>query len=166
MAPVARRSRKSESLKSAWLILPIALVAGLGSLVTRTNIPTWYASLEKPSGTPPNWVFGPVWTVLYVLMAYALWRILRRAPRITQRRWAIDAFFVQLALNLCWSVVFFGLHSPFFAWLVILALLAAILVTIVLFWGLDKVSAYALIPYALWVGYATFLNAGIWWLNP
>ena len=167
MAPIARRLRKSELLRtSTWLILPIALVAGLGSLVTRPNIPTWYASLEKPSGTPPNWVFGPVWTVLCVLMAYALCRIVRRAPRTTQRRWAIDAFFVQLALNLCWSVVFFGVHSPFFAWLVILALLAAILVTIGLFWGLDKVSAYALIPYALWVGYATFLNAGIWWLNP
>ena len=166
MAQVPRRSERTGSPRTlAWIILPIALVAGLGSLITRSNIPIWYASLEKPTGTPPDWIFGPVWTVLYVLMAYALWRILSGAPRITQRRWAIKAFFVQLALNLCWSVVFFGLHSPFSGWLVILALLAAILVTIGLFWGLDKVSAYALIPYALWVGYATFLNAGIWWLN-
>jgi hypothetical protein len=94
LAPVARPSRRNEPLRTAaWLILPIVLVAGLESLVPRPNIPTWYASLEKPSGTPPNWVFGPVWTVLYVLMACALWRIVSRAPRI------LSAFVDKLAVR-------------------------------------------------------------------
>lgn len=149
----------------AFVVVPIVLVAGAASLVTRPSIPTWYASLDKPAGTPPNWVFGPVWTVLYVLMGYALWRLMSNVSDTAERRSTINVFFVQLALNLSWSVVFFGLHRPFAAGIVITLLLAAILVTIRLFWRLDKVSSYLLIPYALWVGYALFLNAGVWWLN-
>jgi tryptophan-rich sensory protein len=146
-------------------VAPVASVAILGSLVTTPNIPGWYASLEKPTGTPPNWLFGPVWTVLYGLMAFAFWRVLG-LPRDTPRRsLAIATFSAQLVLNLAWSFVFFGLRSPLAAFVVILLLVAAILACILVLGQIDTASAIALVPYGLWVLYATFLNAGVWWLN-
>ena len=145
-------------------VLPVITAAALSSIATRPNIPTWYAGLIKPSFTPPNWVFAPVWTVLYILMAYAVLRVLRLSPA-PGRGAALRAFFVQLALNAAWSWAFFALHSPAVGLLVILALLAAILVTIRLFWDLDRLAAYLLVPYTAWVAYATVLNFSIWWLN-
>jgi tryptophan-rich sensory protein len=146
-------------------VLPVALAALLATLATRPNIPTWYAGLEKPGFTPPNWVFGPVWTILYVLMAAAAWRILSLPRARPGRRAALTAFFVQLALNAAWSFAFFAAHSPGTGLAVIGALMAAILATIRLFWPLDRGAAWLLVPYAAWVAYAAALNASIWRLN-
>lgn len=142
----------------------LALV--LGNLATMPNIPSWYASLNKPSYNPPGAVFGPVWTALYASMAWAFWRVLAPRPsHAPQRRRAIVAFCVQMALNASWSWAFFATRSPAFGLVVIVALMVAISVTIALFWRLDKPAALILIPYWLWVAFATVLNAAIWHLN-
>jgi tryptophan-rich sensory protein len=133
--------------------------------VTTPNIPTWYAGLAKPSFTPPNGAFGPVWGLLYLGMMIAAWRLLSLAPWQRGRGAALAAFYLQLALNAAWSWAFFGLHSPLAGLVVILPLLALILETIRRFRPLDRVAAALLVPYALWVAYATALNAGIWRLN-
>lgn len=144
---------------------PVAMTSLAGGLVTRPAIPTWYASLAKPGFTPPNWVFAPVWTALYALMAVALWRVLGQPKDTPGRRAAIIAFFVQLALNSLWSFTFFGGQSPGAGLLVIAALIVAILVTMRAFWLLDRTAALLLAPYLAWVLYATALNTAIWRLN-
>ncbi len=141
----------------------VAVVAILGSAVTLPKIPTWYAGLEKPAFNPPNWVFGPVWTLLYALMALAGWRVwLGPAPGRTK---ALQWFFVQLALNAAWSPIFFGWQRPALALVIIVLLLLAIVFTIMRFWSLDRVAAWALTPYLGWVAFATLLNASIVVLN-
>jgi translocator protein len=152
--------------RAALAIAPVLAAAFLGSLATTPNIPTWYAGLQKPGFTPPNGAFAPVWTLLYLMMAYAVWRVLSLPAGRPGRAAAITAFFVQLALNAAWSWAFFGAHSPLGGLVVILPLLAMILVTIRLFWPLDRVAAWLLVPYAAWVTYATALNLAIWRLNP
>ena len=126
----------------------------------------WYASLAKPSWNPPNWIFGPVWTALYAMIGVAGWRLWRRhrGGREGARR-ALGAFFVQLALNFAWTPVFFGMHRPDAALAVIVAMLGAIVATIVLSWRVDRPTALLLVPYAAWVSFATALNAAIWRLN-
>jgi translocator protein len=149
-----------------WLGLLVSLVtcfavAGLGSLATTPNIPTWYATLNKPTWTPPNWAFGPVWTVLYGMMAVAVWLVWRKAG------WnmAVTIFAVQLALNLAWSFIFFGFHQPGLAFLEIVMLWLAIAATVLMFFQVSPVAASLLIPYLLWVSYAAALNFAIWRLN-
>ncbi|MCB5174380.1 tryptophan-rich sensory protein [Microvirga sp. SM9] len=146
-------------------VLPVVMVSVAGSLVTTPSIPTWYAALEKPWFTPPNWLFAPVWTTLYGMMAYAIWRILSLPREQPGRRAAVTAFFVQLALNSLWSFAFFGARSPVAGLIVIAALIVAILATIRAFWPLDRVAAWLLVPYLAWVAYATALNGAIWYLN-
>ncbi|MCB8822948.1 tryptophan-rich sensory protein [Microvirga rosea] len=146
-------------------VLPVAAAGILGTIATTPNIPTWYAGLVKPGFTPPNWLFGPVWTLLYAMMAYALWRILFLGKDTPGRGTAVTTFFVQLALNALWSWVFFGAHSPLAGLAVIAFLLVAILATIHAFWPLDRAAALLLVPYLAWVGYATALNAAVWRLN-
>ncbi|MGO4388036.1 TspO/MBR family protein [Microvirga sp. 2YAF29] len=146
-------------------VLPVVAVAISGSLVTEPNIPTWYASLQKPSFTPPNWAFPVAWTTLYAMMAYALWRILSLPKGMPGRNAAIATFFVQLVLNGLWSFAFFGAQSPIAGLVVIAALIVAILATIVSFWKLDRAAALLLVPYLAWVAYATALNGTIWQLN-
>ena len=146
-------------------VLPIVVVAVSASLVTQPNIPTWYASLQKPSFTPPNWVFPIAWTTLYAMMAYALWRILSLPKGVPGRSAAIAAFFVQLMLNGLWSFAFFGAQSPIAGLVVIAALTVAILATIMSFWKLDRPAALLLVPYLAWVAYASVLNGTIWRLN-
>jgi tryptophan-rich sensory protein len=146
-------------------VLPVVAVAVAGSLVTNPNIPGWYVGLEKPGFTPPNWAFPVAWTLLYALMAYALWRILSLPKNLPERTTAITTFFVQLALNSLWSFVFFGAHSPIAGLLVIVALIVAILATMRAFWPLDRVAALLLVPYLAWVTFATALNGAIWQLN-
>jgi translocator protein len=145
--------------------LPVAAVSALGSLATVPNIPTWYAGLEKPGFTPPNWVFGPVWTVLYAMMALALWRILSLPRGLPGRSGAVAVFFAQLALNGLWSWAFFAARSPLAGLIVILALIVAIIATIRAFQPLDRGAAWLLAPYLAWVAYATALNGAIWRLN-
>jgi tryptophan-rich sensory protein len=150
----------------ALAVVPVLAAGALGSVATTPNIPTWYAGLEKPGFTPPNWVFAPVWTILYLMMAYAAWRILSLPPESPGRSGALAAFFVQLALNAAWSWAFFALHSPLAGLCVIVLLLLTIGITIAWFWPLDRAAALLLVPYLAWVGYATALNVAVWRLNP
>lgn len=154
------------------LILSAALcfaAAGLGSAFTTPQIDGWYATIEKPPFNPPNWVFAPVWTVLFAIMALVLWQIWR-TPVIDRetaedRRNALTAFVVQLVLNVAWSATFFGLQSPGGALAVIVLLLVAIVWTIAAARPVIGWAAFALVPYALWVAYAMILNVSIVFLN-
>ena len=143
-------------------VVPVVLASLLGSAATVPQIAGWYAGLAKPPFNPPNWIFAPVWTTLFAMMAYAVFRILRQP---LTSRWALTAYHVQLALNLLWSCIFFGLNSPLGGMAVILPLLAMILATIAAFGRLDRLSSLLLWPYAAWVSFATLLNLSIWWLN-
>lgn len=146
-------------------VLPVTAVSILGSMATVPNIPSWYAGLVKPGFTPPNWLFAPVWTLLYAMMAFALWRILSLPKSLPGRSGAIAVFFVQLGLNCLWSWAFFGARSPLAGLVVILALIVAIVATIRAFRPLDRVAAWLLAPYLAWVAYATALNGAVWHLN-
>ncbi|MGL4810662.1 MAG: TspO/MBR family protein [Beijerinckiaceae bacterium] len=145
-------------------VVPVVAASALGQIATMPNLTPWFASLVKPSFNPPNWVFGPVWTVLYVMMAYSFYRVLR-APESDARRTAITIFLIQLAFNAAWSWGFFGFQSPLSGLLIIVPLLALILLTIREFARVDGVASLLLAPYATWVSFATALNASIWWLN-
>lgn len=138
--------------------------AGLGSLLTVPNLDGWYAHLVKPPFNPPNWIFAPVWTVLFVLMAVAMWRVWVRGDGHS-RRYALTAFAIQLVLNVAWSAAFFALHAPGLAVLVIFALIAAIGATIFFFRRIDRPAAWMLLPYLAWVFFATLLNLSIFVLN-
>lgn len=144
---------------------PVFLAAVLGNFATMPNISGWYEQLAKPPLTPPNWLFGPAWTVLYILMAYAFYRILRLDAATPGRRAAIIVFLAQLALNASWSFAFFAAHSPLAGLAVIVPMEALILATIALFARLDRIAALCLAPYAVWVAFAIYLNAGVWLLN-
>jgi benzodiazapine receptor len=140
--------------------------AGLiGSLATTPNIPTWYATLEKPFFTPPSWLFAPAWITLYLLMAVAAFLIWRKGLAHEGVKCALTLFLVQLVLNALWSVVFFGLQSPLYGMVVILALWIAILLTIIKFFRLSVAAGSLLLPYILWVSFASVLNISIWVLN-
>lgn len=139
------------------------LIGFAGGLVTTPSIPTWYADLQKPFFNPPNWVFGPVWTTLYLLMGIALYRIWVSKKKSTDK--ASHAFLTQLGLNFLWSYVFFGLHMPWAAVIIIAALWGYIFYTIRLFKPIDKLAAYLLIPYLLWVTFASILNFSVALLN-
>jgi len=147
-------------------VLACELVGIAGALATAPAIETWYATISKPGFTPPSWVFGPVWTLLYALMgtaAFLVWRERDADPRMT--RFALGAFLVQLMLNGFWSPAFFGLQSPLLGLLVIVPLLGVLLVTTRLFARVSRPAAALLVPYVAWVTYATVLNAAIWTLN-
>jgi tryptophan-rich sensory protein len=149
------------------LLTSIALcqAAGLmGSLFTVTEVNTWYKTLLQPTFAPPSWVFGPVWTTLYTLMGIALFLVWQR-PKSNRRTHALIFFCVQLALNALWTPVFFGLHAIGAAFALILVLLISIAVTIFYFYKIRPGAAYLLVPYILWVLFATVLNGAIWQLN-
>lgn len=145
-------------------ILLAAAAGAIGSLATVANIPTWYALLEKPAFNPPNWIFGPVWTLLYLLMGISLY-LVWTAKYKRNKKPAFTAFGVQLVLNTAWSLAFFGMHSPWAGLAVIIALWASITVTMRLFWPISRTAAYLLAPYLLWVSFATILNIAIAALN-
>jgi len=146
-----------------WLAL-VLVVAIIGGLATRSSVSDWYPQLVQPSFVPPNAAFGPVWTLLYLMMAYAAWRVWR-VHGFSGAPWALGLFLVQLALNLLWSILFFGLQEIGLALVEIVVLWLAILLTTVLFWRLDRVSGALLLPYLAWVGFAAFLNHAFWVLN-
>jgi len=157
-----------KALSVGKLIVSIAVCqsAGLiGSLFTTPAIPTWYAELRKPDFSPPNWVFAPVWTALYTLMGVAAWLIWRKGWSAPGARTALTVFVVQLVLNSLWSVLFFGLRSPSLAFVEILALWCAILLTMILFFRMCRASGWLLLPYFAWVSFAAVLNFYIWQLN-
>lgn len=142
----------------------IALSFGAALFGSRFPPGEWYASLEKPPWTPPGWLFGPVWTILYALMGAAAWRVWMRGG-FGGRRAALSVFLLQLLLNALWSWLFFGLHRPGLALLDILALWAAIAATALLFRRHDATAAAMLLPYLLWTGFAALLNFELWRLN-
>ena len=149
----------------AVLVIACEGVSIVGAGFTAPAIADWYRSLERPSWTPPDWLFGPVWTALYALMAVAAWLVWRkgRVPGV----WTAGALFgVQLALNAIWTPIFFGLRQPGWALLDILLLWAAILLTLVAFARVRPLAAGLLAPYLAWVTYAGALNFALWWLNP
>ncbi len=143
----------------------VAAALIVAQMATYPNLAAWYDQLIKPPLTPPNWVFGPVWSLLYALMAFAAWRILMLPAGTPGRRAALAAFFAQLALNAAWSWMFFAAHSTFLGLINIVPQLVLIVVTIALFFRLDKIAASCLVPLAGWVGYSAIMNAALWWLN-
>ena len=145
---------------AGWLVVTFA-AAWAGS---RYMPGDWYAALAKPAWNPPNWIFGPVWTVLYVLMAVAAWLVWRQAG-FAGAGAALGLFGVQLVLNALWSYLFFGLHRIDWALADILALWAAILAVLVLFWRVQAAAGTLLLPYLAWVSFATVLNFALWRLN-
>ena len=158
-------SRPHLSLRSL-VALGLFLVLAFGTAATGAFTPPgdWYAGLKRPPLTPPDWIFGPVWTLLYICIAVAGWLVWQRAG-LRGARAAFAVFLAQLALNALWSVLFFGLHLPGAAVLEILALWASILATILLFWRVRPLAGALLIPYLAWVTFACYLNLGFWRLN-
>lgn len=142
-----------------------AVGAALGGLATSTSVGTWYAGLEQPTFTPPSWIFGPAWTILYGLIAVSAWCIWRERPRNTLVDRALLAYFVQLGLNFLWSPLFFGLRNPFLAWIDILLLLAAIVWMLFQFRRISKTATALAVPYLLWIVFAAALNLEIVRLN-
>ena len=155
----------SKILKLVVSILVCQGAGAVGSLFTSPAISGWYATLQKPSFNPPNWVFAPVWTTLFLLMGIALYLVWISGAESKKKRTAILIFAVQLILNIFWSVLFFGLQSPLYAFIEIIILWLAILITIISFYKISKPAAYLLLPYILWVSFAAVLNFSILILN-
>jgi benzodiazapine receptor len=143
----------------------VALVAAVGGIATAGSVGDWYEGLDRAPWNPPGWVFGPAWTVLYVLMAVAAWLVARAGLDDPAVRTALVLYGAQLALNLAWSLAFFGLRQPRIALVVILALLVAIAATAIAFHGISPTAAWLLAPYLVWVAFATTLNAWIAFAN-
>jgi len=177
---------KKSDLFKLFVALAIPLIAGwIGSLVTMSAIGSWYATLAKPALNPPSWIFGPVWTLLYLLMGIALFIVWKKGWKVqnqmfvgrdkgwnplTRRFWSGDwqkqniiaIFAVQLGLNVLWSYIFFGLHQPGLAFFELLALWVSILYTIINFYRVSKTATWLLLPYIFWVTFAGYLNWAIW----
>ncbi len=141
------------------------LAAGIGSVFTASAIDTWYTTLQKPFFNPPNWVFGPVWTLLYLLMGISLYLVWITNIGREKKQQAITFFFIQLALNVLWSILFFGLKSPSAAFVGIVLLWLAIFLTIKNFLKISRVAGWLLVPYIAWVSFASVLNLSIIILN-
>ncbi len=155
------------NLPKLILSLVICQLAGfLGSLFTSPAIPTWYASLQKPPFTPPSWVFSPVWITLFVLMGISLYLVWGKTLRFPGVRTALFWFSIQLVLNVMWSILFFGLKSPFLGFVDIVFLWVAIFLTMVRFFRVSRLAGALLVPYLVWVSFAAVLNYAIWSLNP
>ena len=146
-------------------VAPVVAASLLGQIATYPNLVPWYSTLAKPSFNPPDWVFAPVWTVLYALMAVAVWRVLRLATGSVGRRMALGLFFLQLALNAAWSWMFFAAHSPFLGLMNLIPQLLIVVSTVIAFARLDRLAALCLVPLAAWVAFAGALNFAIWRLN-
>jgi tryptophan-rich sensory protein len=143
-------------------LLATLVVGAAGTFFTEPNIATWHAFLVKPDFNPPNWVFAPVWTTLYILMAVAAWRVWKITGTKAPEMWA---WMIQLTLNFFWSAIFFAGHQIFLALAEMALLWAAIAVTLVLFWRRDRIAGLLLLPYLAWISFAFCLNYAIWRLN-
>lgn len=150
----------------SWIVF-VAIcfgAAAVGAWFTNSSVKTWYPGLLKPAGTPPSWVFAPVWSVLYLLMATAAW-VVWQERHAHDVRLSLGLFFGQLVLNAAWSFIFFGLQRPGLALVEILVLLLAIVLTTISFSGHSRYAFWLMTPYLGWVAYATYLNLGLWRLN-
>ena len=150
-----------------WIKLIVSIlicqIAGIiGSIFTTPSITTWYADLQQPAFSPPNWVFGPVWITLYTLIGISLYLVWNKKKNI---KIPLTLFFIQLILNSIWSIIFFGLQNPFYALIEIIILWITILLTIINFYKVSKKAGLLLLPYIIWVSVATILNYYIWILN-
>ncbi|MDD2985392.1 TspO/MBR family protein [Flavobacterium sp.] len=156
----------SKTVKIIILVV-VCLAVGYGSgIVTQSAIETWYVTLEKPFFNPPNWLFAPAWTTLYILMGISagiIWSKMDNMPKLVKK--ALWVFAIQLILNALWSFLFFGMQNPLLALIEILLLWLLIFETMKVFKPIDSLASKLLIPYILWVSFATLLNASIWWLN-
>jgi len=155
---------KIKNPKLLISLIAINQIAGfVGSIFTTNSIPTWYASLNKPPFNPPNWIFGPVWITLYTLMGISIYLIFTSKSK--QKKSLIVLYFVHLAVNTTWSVVFFGLQDVLLALITISLLWGMIAILVFKFYKINENAAYLLIPYLTWVSFATILNYNIWLLN-
>lgn len=148
------------------VVVTCLAIGYFSGMVTRSAITTWYPTLVKPSFNPPNWIFAPVWTMLYIMMGIAaglVWNRIEFEKEAVKK--ALILFAVQLALNALWSYLFFGLKNPMLAGIEIIILWLMIYETYIQFSKINKIAGFLLIPYLLWVSFATVLNASIWWLN-
>jgi tryptophan-rich sensory protein len=165
LEPTSDRSKASRDLLGLFAFILLCLaVSGIGGAITATSVDTWYQALQKPPFNPPDWVFAPVWTTLYILMGIAAWRVWR-LPSFEATGKALAAFVVQLGLNLAWSFLFFGLQRIDLALVEIVILLCAIITNTIMFWRIDRLAGLLFVPYAAWVTYATVLNASLLLLN-
>jgi tryptophan-rich sensory protein len=146
-------------------ILIVFVAGSIGTLATTSELTTWYAALAKPNWTPPNWVFGPIWSTLYILMGIALFMVWKQGLERDDVKFAILIFAVQLVLNTLWSLVFFGMHAIFGGFILILILWIAIFANIIVFYIITKPAGLLLIPYLLWVSIASYLNYSVYLLN-
>jgi len=152
-----------KALKLIGTIILCEAIGGLGAIATTPNITSWYLTLVKPSFSPPNWLFGPAWTLLYALMGVALYLIWESKAK--NKTTAYIYFYIQLFLNLLWSFIFFYFKLPLSAFIEIIALWGFILATIVVFSKISRPASWLLVPYVLWVTFASVLNCAVWWLN-
>ncbi len=159
MSALTRRS----FVRLIFFIAGCLAIGFLGGLATSSSLQDWYLGIRKPPLNPPNWIFAPVWSVLYIMMAIAGWRLW--ALRSTQKNRLRILFALQLIFNALWSFLFFGLRNPFFGLVDILLLWAILFLLTCASWRADKISGLILLPYLLWTSFATYLNAALWWLN-
>ena len=164
-------SADSNTLSGATSIFALAVcvvvcfsASAVGSFLAFDSVGTWYREIEKPFWTPPSWVFGPVWTALYLMMALAAWRIWRRYG-LRNARISLGMFALQLIFNALWTPLFFGLHSPSLAFIDIIILWVLIIATTILFSKRDRIATILMIPYLLWTSFALALNGAIAWMN-
>jgi translocator protein len=146
------------------LLIPLA-VGGASGFFTASGVQTWYTTIQKPYWNPPNWIFGPVWTSLYIMMGIALFLVWKEECSGVLKKTAIALFAIQLILNFFWSLIFFGMHQPGWALVEIIAMWLAILATIFAFANVNKTAAWLLVPYIAWVSFATILNYTLWKIN-
>ncbi|MFC1748796.1 TspO/MBR family protein [Pseudomonadota bacterium] len=146
------------------LILP-QLAGAFGSFFTISAIQSWYVTLEKPSFSPPNWLFGPVWITLYLLMGISVYLIWQKVDKDKEALSAMILFWIHLVFNATWSLSFFGLQNPQLGFANIMIIWLLIIILMVKFWKINRWSTYLLIPYFLWVSFASILNYSLWALN-
>jgi translocator protein len=156
----------NKALRIVVVVMTCVVIGYLSGTVTRESITTWYPTLVKPVFNPPNWIFAPVWTALYIMMGVAgglVWNQIETQPELVKKGFLF--FIIQLGLNALWSYLFFGLHNPFLALIEVILLLLMIFETYVIFKKIDRIAGMLMVPYIAWVTFATILNASIWWLN-
>jgi len=154
-----------KSILPLLVFILITLFAGfIGSFFTTPSIASWYAFINKPSFSPPNWLFAPVWSLLYILMGIAAFLIWQKRDNLKTKP-ALMFYGIQLILNTLWSIIFFGMHNPGLAFLEIIILWSFILITLIKFYKINKTSGILFIPYLIWVSFASILNFAVWMLN-